>query len=341
MKPFSRILLATATLAASCSKAPHPATPAVAPLPAVPVTTEKITFTEVPLTEEVVGTVRAIDRTTVEAKVSGRIATYAAPEGTEVKAGDLLAVIEAREINARAEQAKAALEQAERDFARQQQLLRGGATTRQEFEAAESRVKLATASLSEAETMLGYTRITAPANGVVTRKFASAGDLAMPGKALLEIETRSTLRLEADVPEALIGAIKTGNTMRVLIPATSQSMDGTIREIAPSAEAVSRTFTIKLDLPPTDGLRTGQFGRVAVPTGSAQRLLIPTSAIRKHGQMETVFVADSGTASLRLVRSGRVSGNRTEILAGLDEGESIIVSARSSVGDGQPITTQP
>jgi len=341
MKPFSRILLATATLAASCSKAPHPATPAVAPLPAVPVTTEKITFTEVPLTEEVVGTVRAIDRTTVEAKVSGRIATYAAPEGTEVKAGDLLAVIEAREINARAEQAKAALEQAERDFARQQQLLRGGATTRQEFEAAESRVKLATASLSEAETMLGYTRITAPANGVVTRKFASAGDLAMPGKALLEIETRSTLRLEADVPEALIGAIKTGNTMRVLIPATSQSMDGTIREIAPSADAVSRTFTIKLDLPPTDGLRTGQFGRVAVPTGSAQRLLIPTSAIRKHGQMETVFVADSGTASLRLVRSGRVSGNRTEILAGLDEGESIIVSARSSVGDGQLITTQP
>lgn len=341
MKSFSRLLMAAATLASSCSKAPHPTTSAATPLPTVSVTTEKIALTEVPLAEEIVGTVRAIDRTTVEAKVSGRIATYSAPEGTEVKAGDLLAVIEAREINARAEQAKAALEQAERDFSRQQQLLKGGATTRQEFEAAESRVKLATASLSEAETMLGYTRITAPANGVVTRKFASAGDLAMPGKPLLEIETRSTLRLEADVPEALIGKVSLGKTMRVLIPATSQSMDGTVREIAPSAEAVSRTFTVKLDLPPTDGLRSGQFGRVTVPTGSAQRLLIPTSAIRKHGQMETVFVANSGSASLRLVRSGRASGNRTEILAGLDDGESIIVTAQTSLGDGQPISSQP
>jgi RND family efflux transporter MFP subunit len=163
----------------------------------------------------------------------------------------------------------------------------------------------------------------------------------MPGKPLLEIETRSILRLEADVPEALIGKVSLGKTMRVLIPATSQSMDGTVREIAPSAEAVSRTFTVKLDLPPTDGLRSGQFGRVTVPTGSAQRILIPTSAIRKHGQMETVFVANSGSASLRLVRSGRASGNRTEILAGLDDGESIIVTAQTSLGDGQPISSQP
>jgi membrane fusion protein (multidrug efflux system) len=340
MKPFPALLVAAA-FGTSCSKAPHPAKPSPTALPAAAVTTETTTLTNIPLTEEIVGTVRAVERTTVEAKVSGRIATFAAPEGTEVKAGDVLAVLEAREINARAEQASASLEQAQRDFARQQQLLKGGATTRQEFEAAESRVKLATASLSEAETMLGYTRITAPADGVVTRKFAGAGDLAVPGKPILAIESRGTLRLEADVPEALISKVTIGNPMRVLIPSTSHSMMGTVREIAPSADSISRTFTIKLELPPTEALRSGQFGRVAVPTGSAPRLLIPSSAITKRGQMETVFMALSGKASLRLVRTGRTSGERTEVISGIDAGETVIISPQASLSDGQPITFQP
>jgi RND family efflux transporter MFP subunit len=118
-------------------------------------------------------------------------------------------------------------------------------------------------------------------------------------------------------------------------------MMGTVREIAPSADSISRTFTIKLELPPTEALRSGQFGRVAVPTGSAPRLLIPSSAITKRGQMETVFMALSGKASLRLVRTGRTSGERTEVISGIDAGETVIISPQASLSDGQPITFQP
>jgi membrane fusion protein, multidrug efflux system len=105
------------------------------------------------------------------------------------------------------------LDQAKRDFDRQKQLIASNATTRQEFDAADARVKIGTGAASEAETMLSYAKVTAPFDGVVTRKLADVGDLAMPGKPLLEIEAPSSLRFEADLPEAILDRVKLGEKM--------------------------------------------------------------------------------------------------------------------------------
>ena len=101
-----------------------------------------------------------------------------------MKAGDLLAELDVQEIRAKREQAKAVLDQAQRDLGRQEQLIASKATSQQELDAAAARVKVADAGLNEAETMLGYARVTAPFDGVITRKLADLGDLAMPGKPL-------------------------------------------------------------------------------------------------------------------------------------------------------------
>ncbi len=325
---------------AACGKhePPHAAVP---DLPAVAVKVQAAKLEPHVATEEVVGTVRSKLRAMVEAKISGRVLEYTATPGAMVKAGDLLARLENQEIQAKVDQAKAMLDQAERDFARQKQLIASNATTRQDFDAADARVKVATAGLNEAETMFGYAKVTAPFDGVITRKLADVGDLAMPGKPLLEIEAPTALRFEADLPEAILDRITMGAKMQVKVASVSNPLEATVSEIAPVADPVSRTFQVKLDLPKADGLRTGQFGRVSVPVAEVKLLMVPKKSVIKRGQMELVFVAKDGKAALRLVKTGRALNGSIEVLSGLEEGEQVVISDVAKLADGQPVTIQP
>lgn len=335
--PFSMSLF---FLLAACGGNEHSAGHA-SELPAAAVKTQAATSQPHIATEEVVGTVRSKMRAAVEPKVSGRVLEYTAVPGEMVKAGDLLAMLDAREIQAKVNQAKAVLEQARRDFARQEKLIATNATTRQEFDAADARVKVGEAAVTEAETMMSYARVTAPFDGVVTRKLADVGDLAMPGKPLLEIEAPTDLRFEANLPEALLGSVKLGAKMKVKVASVADPLEAVVSEIAPVADAVSRTFLVKLDLPAAEGLRTGQFGRVSVPVAEAMLLLVPQSAVMKRGQMELVFVARDGKAALRLVKTGKALNGQVEILSGLEEGEQVVTSDPTALADGQPVTLQP
>ena len=337
MKLHHLLLTPCILLLAACGKH-DAANPAASALSTANVKVEAAKFGAHTATEEVVGTVRSKQRAVVEAKVSGRVLEYTATPGAMVKAGDLLARLENQEIQAKVDQAKAMLDQAERDFARQKQLIASNATTRQEFDAADARVKIGTGAVSEAETMMSYAKVTAPFDGVVTRKLADVGDLAMPGKPLLEIEAPTSLRFEADLPEAILDRVKLGEKMPVRL---AKVIEGTVSEISPVADPVSRTFRVKLDLPPAEGLRTGQFGRVSVPVAEVKLLLVPQSAVLKRGQMELVFVAQNGKAALRLVKTGKVLEGRIEVLSGLEEGEQVIVSETAKLTDGQPVTIQP
>lgn len=290
-----------------------------------------------PVTEEVVGSVRTRVRSTIEAKVSGRISEMPVILGQKVKSGELLAKIDAREIQARLEQAEAQSEQASRDLERVRTLAQKQVASKQELDAAEARARVTEAAHREARTMLGYVNVTAPFDGVVSRRLAEVGDLAAPGKPLLEIEDRGALRFEADVPEALIGMVSAGDKMEVSIPTIRKSFPATVAEVSPTADAASRTFLVKLDLPASPELRAGQFGRAAVPVGEAKSLRIPADAIVQRGQMEIVFVSESGKARLRLVRTGKTFPDGVEILSGLSDGDAVILSNPFSLVDGQPV----
>lgn len=292
-------------------------------------------------TEEVVGTVRAKLRATVEAKVSGRIEKMLAAPGQTVKTGELLAQLDAREIQARLDQTLTLREQLGRDTERLRRLLKDNAVSRQEFETVESRYRVAGASVTETETMLGYARVTAPFAAVVTRKLADVGDLAAPGKPLVELEDLSALRLEADLPEALIGRVGLGDKLAVRVATSGAGLEGVISEIAPAADSASRTFLVKLDLPPATTLRSGQFARVAVPVGETSALRVPAGAVVQRGQMELVFVEINRAAQLRLVKTGKRVGGEVELIAGVEAGERVVTDGAARLRDGQPVEIQP
>lgn len=328
------------SLMIGCSPDPKPSLLS-APWPTAQVRVAAVESHGFTATEEVVGTVRTRLHATVEAKVAGRIESLTAAPGQTVRQGQVLATLDARETQARLDSAKAVLDQAARDLERVGRLLKDGAATPSELEAVQSRHRVAVASASEIETMLGHARVMAPFDGVITRKAVDIGDLATPGRPLVEIEDPTHLRFEADVPEALIDQIASGARLPVRIASRKDSIEGVVVEMAPVAEAVSRTYRVTLDLPVVPGLRAGQFGRVAVPTGQATVPHVPSTAVFQRGQLEYVVVAVAGRAQLRLVRTGKRLAADSEVISGLEVGEMVVVLEPDRVREGQPLEVIP
>ena len=316
----------------------HP--PEAAPEPKLPTVTVRVQPVESlkrTATEEVVGTVRPKLSASLSAKVSGTIGQMLVAPGQSVTAGQLLVEIDAREVQARLDQATAIREQTGKDIERFKKLLAQNAVTQQEFDGVQSRFRVAEATVKEAETLLGYTKVTAPFAGLITAKRADVGDLAAPGKPLLELEDPTALRLEADVPEALLNKIKLNTKLGVRVPDANLSLEATVSEISPAADPVSRTSRVKLDLPVTQGLRSGQFGRAAVPVAEVNALRVPAGAVVVRGQMEMGFVVVNQQAQLRLVKTGKHLGQEVEIVSGLSTGEQLVVEGASQLLDGQPV----
>ena len=330
------VLLAVALSVAGCGKNPESVREQ---LPPVAVRIQTIESKPHVASEEVVATVNSKLRSVIESKVSGRIDKMLVTPGQKVKEGDLLVELDVREIRAKLDQATPVREQAEKDLKRFTDLLAKRVITQQEFEGAESNARVARAAVVEAETMLGYAKVSAPFDGVITRKLADVGDLATPGKPIVEMEDPAALRLEAAVPEAIIDRVSLGSKLTVRIG--SNELEGVVREMSPTADPNSRTLLVKLDLPATPGLRTGQFGRVAVPVAETSVLRVPASAVLRRGQMELVFIGDDKHARLRIVKTGKMIGGEIEIVSGVNSGEQVIIEGAANLVDGQPIEVRP
>lgn len=338
MKQF--LLISMAILAVTGCRGEHPSQKQTAEqLPPIKVAVMTVSAQEAPKQTEVVGTVQSVNRAKIAAKVTGTIEKITVVLGSEVKAGDELVKINAGEILAKVIQAKAQLEQARRNLEREKKLLKKNATTAETVKSLEETFKIAEAAHREATIMLSYTTITAPFDGQITRKVANVGDLATPGTPLLQLANNRNLQVVTSVPEALILQISAGDKLPIYIPAAGIEIQGTVAEIAPAADPLSRTSTVKLDIENSQLLRSGQFARVALPGTRKNTLFVPTEAVEKFGQMEKIFVVQNNTAHLRLVRTGAIINQQIEILAGLEPGELIVTTHSEQIADGQKVIT--
>jgi len=329
--------LASALCFTGCGANPESPKGGSSNLPTAPVRIQTVQSKPQAITEEVVGTVRAKLHATLEAKVSGRIDKLPVLLGQRVKAGELVARLDAAEINARLDQAEASLEQAERDWKRVSALFEQQAVTRAEYDAAQSRNRVAKGAAAEAKAMMSYVEVVAPFDGVVTKKWADVGDLATPGKPLIAIEDPSALQLEADVPQAIASHLQRNARLTARVDGVSGELTGTVSEIAPAADSVSRTFRVKVDLAEQPGLSSGQFARLFVPVGESNSLRMPVSAVVQRGQLEIVFVVANQHAQLHLVKTGKRVGDEMEILSGLHAGDAVVIEGAAQLTDGQPV----
>jgi RND family efflux transporter MFP subunit len=334
------LLVGVVAFSSGCGKKHEPQAATGGSLPPASVRVQKIESLTQSAVEEVVGTVQPKLQAVLEAKVSGRITRLAVTLGQSVKQGDVLVDLATQEIQAKLDQANASFRQAELDFKRVSNLRKQDAATQAEVDTAQARYNVAKAAVAEAEALSGYARIVAPFDGVVARKLADEGDLAMPGKPLIELEGRAGLRLVADVPGLLAGHVLADAKLTVRVDTLTGAITCTVAEISPAADPASHTVRVKVDLPETPGLRSGQFGRLAVPVGESAFLFVPPAALVRRGQLEILFVAADGKAQMRLVRTGKQTAQGVEILAGLEAGEGVVVEGAGTLRDGQPLQTQ-
>lgn len=320
---------------------PHLQPPATAALPAVTVSTAPVIASTEPRFQIVTGTVRPLHQAVIAARILGTVTRADLALGQRVSAGQLLVTLDAAELSARVAQAEAALAQLAADYDRERALLAKGATPAATVSTLSDRRHASEAALAEARALLSYTEIRAPFSGTIARRLVNLGDFTAPGTLLFELAGDTDLSVEFEVPANLpIPAL--GASLQVELPLGPAN--GTLTEIASSSsDPVSRTRLARIALPAGTATHSGDFARVAWPAGSNATLSIPAIALTTLGQMERVFVIQSGLAQLRLVKTAgpATDPTRVNIAAGLDAGETVVTSPASSLRGGQPVSVQP
>ena len=197
-------------------------------------------------------------------------------------------------------------------------------------EAMLARKSQARAGLAEAETLLSYSRVRSPIDGIVTARMVDPGDQAAPGMPLLTVEDDSHYRVDTSADEDLAGRLRTGDAVTI-----DGRINARVGSIVPAVDPATRSALVKIDLPRHSGLRSGTFVRVAFPVGSRSGITVPASAITRHGQLTSVFVVDAQQmARMRLVTIGDARQGRVEVLTGIDPGEKVVVQLSSELREG-------
>ncbi len=228
-------------------------------------------------------------------------------------------------------------EVARADAARAADILKMLAAKKQQVQA---QIEQAKADVATAQVQLSYSRIVSPVAGLVTQKQIESGATVTPGMPLLTIEDSSRYRLEAVVEESQLARIRLGQPVDLRIDALGMdNTPGTVTEIVPSADSMSRSVTVKIDLPARQMLRSGLYGTARFASGERQAILIAKKALVQQGQLTSVYVIDeNGIARMRLVKTGRTDGDRIEILSGLNAGEKIAVEGIGKLREGNKVS---
>lgn len=300
--------------------------------------------------EWVAGEIASARQTAVSSRVLARIDEIRVAAGSRVSRGDVLVVLDARDLRAAtgaAEEAlrsaRARLDLAETEHARIEKLLARGVAPKRQLDQAASELRAARAdvtgleeSLAQAETGLSFAEIRSPVDGRVVDRLAEPGDTATPDTTLLRIYDPSVLRVEVPVRESLAVDLDVEQHLAVEVPALDRSLEGVVDEIVPFAEPGARTLLVKVRLlAPDERLFAGMYARVSVPAGERRRLVVPAAAVRTIGQLTYVDVADAAGGDRALSRRMVTTGTRgddgaVEVLSGLAAGERVWVPARAA-----------
>lgn len=323
---------------------------------------EKVPLSEVDEYYETSGTVAAKRVSAVASRMMGTVTSLQVREGDRVSVGSVLLTVDDSDVVQRVRAANEGYKEAEKGleaakenrnltditYQRYKKLFDEKVLSGQEldqietqkkvaeidYQRAQSSVERAKAGLNEAKVYHGFTRITSPVNGIVAEKKTEVGSMAVPGVPLLTVEDNSSYRIEINGDESLIGKIRTGMGATVSIESINKVINGKITDVVPSVDPMSRSFIVKIAIR-GDGLRNGLYGKVSIPIGRKEAILVPKGAVLEKGQLTGVFTVDGNSVvKYRLVRTGRLYGDKVEIISGLNPDEQVVVEGAEKAVDG-------
>jgi len=344
------VLPVFALVLASCDREPDAAAPIARPVRTV--TTAK-SETQMPVT--LTGRIEAEDEVSLAFRISGRLIENPGRLGDRIEAGQLVARLESQnELNSlRAAQANLAaaqgqFTQAQNQFDRQDTLLKQGWTTRanhdqakQALQTARSQVEAAEAQLKAAHDLVSFTELKADAPGVLTAVGPTAGEVVQAGQMIVRVARQDGRDAVFDVPAQLIHTAPSDPQITVsLADNPSVTARGRVREVAPQADPVTRTFEVKVGLTdPPQAMRLGATVNGRMEIQSLPLIEIPATALTKYNSQPAVWIVDptSQTVSIRNIEVLRFDQAQIAVAQGLDRGEIVVTAGVQALHPGQRV----
>lgn len=352
LKPCSLVaMLTAATLLAACTK---PA-PTEEPVRAVKVVT--VGLASMQSGAEFSGEVRARVETRLGFRVGGKIIRRQAELGQRVRAGDVLAQLDPQDykLAAQAAAAQTAAALTNRDLAladfkrfkslKDQNFISGADLERREatLQAAQAQLDQAQAQESGQGNQSAYTTLVADVSGVVTSIDAEPGQVVAAGTPVVRIAQDGPRDVVFAVPEDKVALIKPGSGAQVRMWSSDARLKGVVREVAASADPVTRTFSVKVALEGKDTPALGTTVSVvpqAFDRSGVQVVKLPTSAFRQDGNQSAVWVLDTATMTVKLqpVVIATADGNDVVVASGLQPGMQVVVAGVHVLSPGQKVS---
>ena len=293
------------------------------------------------------GTVRGRYETHLAFQVGGQILARNVDVGSRVQAGDVLMVIDAKDVVQKANQgdaavalARAQLSLAQANLSRYSELYQEQAVPAAVLDQYQTSYDAAFAAYQNA---LGYTNLTAGAAGVISSISAEEGQVVAAGQTVMTLVQTDELEVEIDVPENRLADVPVGKTVQVSFWALPGSTEGTVREVAPMADSAARTYRVRVSVPqPPAGMELGMTASVNV-TGEAAApagLKLPLAAIYQTGDTPEVWVVgDDETVHLTPVSVTQFDADDV-LVDGLDAGTIVVTAGVHCLEEGQSVRTE-
>lgn len=338
-KRNSLALIALATALAACGNGSEPA----AKQGAAPVRVAVVESAPAIETLRAVGVLAPADEVRLAFKTGGVIRSIAVVQGEPVREGQILATLADDEIAAAVSQARAVADQATRDLERGRALLADEVATREQVEDLATANAVANAQLRSALFNSKHSRIEAPGDGVVLRRLAEPDEQVAAGQPVLVVgNTGGGWVVRAALSDRDVVRVQPGSAAEVTFDAfPDRRFAAKIIEIAAAADPQTGTYEMKLSIDP-QGARfvQGLVAKVVVADPDAENVaVVPvTSLLEADGRVATVFVvADSGVAKRVSVQTGRLIGERIEVVAGLDLGDRVVTEGAAWLDDNDAV----
>ncbi len=284
-------------------------------------------------------------------EVSGlRVTSLNVDVGQSVRKGQVLLELDSRTLDSELAQAQASLKQAQASLSLAQVSYERGARLAEtqlisasqldELRAgrvqAEAQAATARAARDAAQLRRDFTRLRAPADGIVSKRLVQPGQVVAAGGELLRLIRDGRLEWRAELPEEQLARVAPGATVE--LPYQGQTVAGRIRAVSPGVDAQTRTGTVYADLPQPGPLKAGIYLEGRIVTGAGQALMVPSAAVvQRDGHAYVFTVDDAQVAHRRRVRTGQAIDGRTEIVEGLEDGERVVAQGAGFLGDGDKV----
>jgi len=287
------------------------------------------------------GVVEPLRTVAVNSQLAGQVLALNVEEGSVVRAGDTLAEMDGRELQAQLAAAEAAYQVADAAFQRAQQLRERQIITLPEYEQQRTAMTAAKATLDQIRTRIGYTHVIAPVAGVVIEKRVEAGDAVGTQTRLFSVAEVATLVVRVGVSELDVVELEEGDRVQVDLDAfPGRKVAAHIRRIFPVADPTTRLLPVEVALEPEARafVRPGFLARATFALNERTGvLLVPQGALVGGSSSQAVFVVDRGRAVRRTVETGLMSEGSVEIVSGLAEGQAVVTLGNNLLRDGAEV----